>query len=151
MLAVRDGRLFLAAQALDSIAIGVSLVALPWLILQNGGSHAQAGLVYPFTVIPYVVFGLSAGSIGDRLPPRTVMVFGHAGQALCAAVIPLWTIAGAPPVGVVYAAGFAVGTGRVFVDAAAFGAVASIVGAERFTEGQSALSAAWSIGLFAGP
>jgi predicted MFS family arabinose efflux permease len=151
MLAVRDGRLFLAAQALDSIAIGVSLVALPWLILQNGGSQAQAGLVYSFTIVPYVVFGLSAGSIGDRLPPRTVMVSGHVAQALCAAVIPLWTIAGAPPVAVVYAAGFAVGTGRVFVDAAAFGAVASIVGTERFTEGQSALSAAWSIGLFAGP
>jgi len=151
MLAARDGRLFLGAQALDAIAIGVSLVALPWLILQNGGSHAQAGLVYSFTIIPYVVFGLSAGSIGDRLAPRTVMVCGHVSQALCAAVIPLWTIAGAPPVGVVYAAGFAVGSGRVFVDAAAFGAVASIVGRDHFTEGQSALSAAWSIGLFAGP
>jgi Transmembrane secretion effector len=48
-------------------------------------------------------------------------------------------------------AAFAVGSGRVFVDAAAFGAVATIVGAERFVEGQAAVSAAWSIGFFAGP
>jgi predicted MFS family arabinose efflux permease len=151
MLAVRDGRLFLAAQALDSLAIGLSLVALPWLVLQNGGSHGEAGLVYSASVLPYVVFGLTAGSVGDRLPRRTVMLCGHAAQAACAAVIPIWTLAGTVPVGVVLAAAFAVGAGRVFVDAAAFGAVASIVGTERFVEGQSAVSAAWSIGLFAGP
>jgi predicted MFS family arabinose efflux permease len=151
LLAVRDGRLFLIAQALDALAIGVSLVALPWLVLQNGGSHAEAGLVYSVSVLPYVVFGLTAGSIGDRLPRRQVMLAGHLAQAACAAVIPLWTLAGSPPVGVVLAAAFAVGSGRVFVDAAAFGAVASIVGAEKFTEGQAALSASWSLGFLAGP
>jgi MFS family permease len=151
MLAVRDGRLFLAAQALDSLAIGLSLVALPWLVLQQGGSQAEAGLVYTVSVIPYVVLGLSAGAVGDRFSRRTVMLYGHAVQAACAVVIPVWTLAGTPPVGVVLAEAFAVGAGRVFVDAAAFGAVASIVGRERFVEGQSALSAAWSVGLFAGP
>lgn len=151
LLAVRDGRLFLTAQALDALAIGVSLVALPWLVLQNGGSHAEAGLVYSVSVLPYVVFGLAAGSIGDRLPRRQVMLAGHLAQAACAAVIPLWTLAGSPPVGVVLAAAFAVGSGRVFVDAAAFGAVASIVGTENFIEGQSALSAFWSLGFLAGP
>lgn len=151
MLAARDGRLFLFAQALDALAIGLSLVALPWLVLQNGGSHTEAGLVYSASVLPYVVFGLLAGSIGDRFPRRTVMLCGHAAQTVFAAVIPIWTLAGAPPVGVVLGAAFAVGAGRVFVDAAAFGAVASIVGTERFVEGQSALSAAWSLGLFAGP
>jgi MFS family permease len=151
MLAVRDGRLFLFAQALDALAIGVSQVALPWLVLENGGTQAEAGLVYTASVIPYVVFGLVAGSIGDRFPRRTVMLCGHMEQTVFAAVIPIWTLAGAPPVGVVLGAAFAVGAGRVFVDAAAFGAVASIVGREHFVEGQSALSAAWSIGFFAGP
>jgi hypothetical protein len=151
MLAVRDGRLFLAAQALDALAIGLSLVALPWLVLQNGGSHAEAGLVYSLSVLPYAAFGLAAGSIGDRFPRRMVMLCGHAAQTVCAGVIPIWTVAGTPPVGVVLAAAFAVGSGRVFVDAAAFGAVASIVGRERFVEGQSALSAAWSVGFLAGP
>lgn len=151
MFAARDGRLFLFAQALDALAIGVAQVALPWLVLQNGGTQGQAGLVYAASVIPYVVFGLVAGSIGDRFPRRTVMLSGHAAQAVFAAVIPIWTLTGAPPVGVVLGAAFFVGAGRVFVDAAAFGAVASIVGAEHFVEGQSALSASWSIGYFAGP
>jgi MFS family permease len=151
MLAVRDGRLFLAAQALDSLAIGVSLVALPWLVLQGGGSQAEAGLVYSVTVVPYLLLGLVAGSVGDRFSRRRVMLVSHAAQALSSAVIPLWTLGGSPPVGVVLAAAFAVGAGRVFADAAAFGAVASIVGPERFVDGQGAVSAAWSVGLFAGP
>ena len=61
MLAVRDGRLLLSAQAFDAMAIGVAAVALPWLVLKAGGSHGQAGLVYVLTVVPYVVFGLLAG------------------------------------------------------------------------------------------
>jgi MFS family permease len=151
MLAVRDGRLFLAAQALDAVAIGVSLVALPWLVLRGGGSAGQAGLVYPVTIAPYFVFGLLAGAVGDRYPRRAVMLASHVSQAAFAAVIPIWTISGTPPLGVILAAGFAVGAGRVFADAGAFGAVAAIVGPERFGDGQAALSAGWSLGLFAGP
>jgi MFS family permease len=151
MLAVRDGRLFLAAQALDALAIGVALVALPWLVLRAGGSAARAGLVYPVTIAPYFLFGLVAGVAGDRFPRRALMLCSHAGQAAFAAIIPVWSVVGTPPFGVVLAVGFAVGSGRVFVDAAAFGAVAAIVGTERFVDGQAALSAAWSLGLFAGP
>ena len=42
MLAARDGRLLLAAQSLDALAIGVAGVALPWLVLNGGGSHVTA-------------------------------------------------------------------------------------------------------------
>ena len=97
MLAVRDGRLLLAAQALDAMAIGVAGVALPWLVLRAGGSHGQAGLVFALTVVPYVVFGLFAGALSDRRSPRLVMLSAHAFQALCATVIPVWTIGGTPP------------------------------------------------------
>jgi hypothetical protein len=51
-------RLFLAAQGLDSVAIGIAGVALPWLLLSEGHSVGLASLVYPLTVVPCVVFGL---------------------------------------------------------------------------------------------
>jgi predicted MFS family arabinose efflux permease len=75
----------------------------------------------------------------------------HAVQTLAACVIPLWAFAGGPPVGVALLAAFVIGSARVFADAAAFRAVASVVGPEDFVRGQSALSAAWSVGFFAGP
>src|SRR5204862_4499186 len=61
------------------------------------------------------------------------------------------TIAGVPPVAAILALAFGIGAARVFADAGTFGAVASIVGVERFGEGQATLSAAWGVGLFAGP
>lgn len=151
LLGDRDMRLFLAAQGLDSVAIGVAGVALPWLLLSEGHSVGLAGLVYPVTIVPFVVFGLPAGALGDRLAWRRVMYASHATQAAASASIPLWALSGPPPLALVLTAAFVVGSGRVFADAAAFGAVASVVGPENFTRGQSALSAVWSIGFLAGP
>jgi MFS family permease len=152
LLSGRDGRLFLAAQALDALAVGISTVALPWLVLDGGGSAGAAGLVATMALVPYVLFGLVAGVAGDRFARRQLLLGAHTVQALAAIVIPLWTIeAGTPPIGIVLAAAFVIGTCRVFADAAAFGAVSSIVGRAHFTEGQAMLSAAWSIGLVAGP
>lgn len=151
LFAHRDMRLFLGAQGLDALAIGVASVALPWLLLKEGYSAALAGLIYPLTIVPYLVFGLLAGSIGDRFSWRKVMYVSHAVQALASASIPLSAIAGPPPLPLVLIAAFMVGSGRVFADAAAFGAVASVVGPENFVRGQSALSAVWSVGFLAGP
>ena len=79
------------------------------------------------------------------------MLWAHTCQAAVASVIPLWTITGTPPLAAILPLAFAIGSARVFADAGTFGAVAAIVGVERFTEGQATLSAAWGVGLFAGP
>ena len=151
LLSDRDGRLLLAAQALDVVGAGVSMIALPWLVLDHGGTSTQAGLIFALSVFPYVLFGLPAGVIGDRHSRQKVMWISHALQALVALVIPLWAFSGHPPLGVVLLAAFAIGTARVFVDAAVFGSIASLIGRERFTQGQATLSAAWAFGYFAGP
>ena len=55
------------------------------------------------------------------------------------------------PLVLIYASALAVTSGRVFVDAAAFGAIARLVGDAHFVEGQSALSFVWSLGFLVGP
>lgn len=151
MLQTRDGQLFLAAQSLDAMAIGVAQVALPWLVLDATGSEAQAGLVFMLGLAPYVVFGLPAGLIADRFRRRNVIWMAHAFQAVVAVIVPVWAIAGTPPILVVAATAFAVGSARAFSDAGAFGAISSLVGREQFSSGQALLAASWSIGLVAGP
>src|SRR3954468_15132008 len=96
LLAGRDGRLFLGAQGLDALAQGISGVALPWLVLDGGGSAGAAGLVATMALGPYVLFGLFAGVIGDRIARRPLLLGSHAAQALVALVIPIWTITGHP-------------------------------------------------------
>ncbi len=151
LLRTRDGRRLFAAQALSLAGHGISTVALPWLVLEQGGSKAAAGLVFTFTTLPYVVFALPAGVVGDRLPVRGVIWVSHAAQALCALAVPLWSLASSPPTGAVLVAAFAIGAGRVFSDAAVFGAVAAVVPRAEFVRGQATLGAAWAVGLLAGP
>ena len=57
-----DGRRYLIAQLMDAIGGGLALVALPWLVLDAGGSRSLAGAAYLMGTVPYVLLGLPAGS-----------------------------------------------------------------------------------------
>lgn len=130
---------------------GVSSIALPWLVLDGGGSNTEAGLVYAVSMLPYVVFGLVAGVVGDRYSRRTIMWVTLAIQTAAGLAVPLWALAAQPPLALILLAAFVIGTARVFVDAAVFGAIAAIIGRERFTQGQATLSASWAVGMLVGP
>ena len=69
LLGNRDMRLFLAAQGLDSLAIGVAGVALPWLLLSEGHSVGLAGLVGADRVVygTDYPFDMAAGPLADQL------------------------------------------------------------------------------------
>jgi predicted MFS family arabinose efflux permease len=155
LLTTPDGRRFLIAQLMDSLGGGLSSVVLPWLVLDAGGSGSEAGAAFLVGTIPYVLLGLPAGDVGDRHSRRRVMVLGAIAQLVAALIVPLVVLFGTDasdlPLIVIYAAGLGVTAGRVFVDAAAFGAIARLVGDGHFVEGQSALSFVWSMGFLLGP
>ena len=54
LLRSRDGRRFLVAQLMDSMAGGLSLVVLPWMVLDAGGSRSLAGAAFLIATIPYL-------------------------------------------------------------------------------------------------
>jgi len=155
LLRTGDGRRFLVAQLMDSMAGGLSLVVLPWIVLDAGGSRSLAGTAFLIATVPYLVLGLHAGELGDRRRRKPIMVWSAMLQAVAAAVLPaivaLGPAAGDLPIALVFAAGMGVTAGRVFVDAAAFGATARLVGDAHFVEGQSSLSLVWSLGFLIGP
>jgi MFS family permease len=146
-----DGRRLLAAQLFDSLGAGIGLVALPWIVLDAGGDASTAGLVAVFGLFPYVLFGLFAGVAGDRRSRRRVIIASHSTQTLCALAVPLWAIWGSTPEWLVLAVAFAVGIARTFADAAAFGAIAQIVGPSQFGRAQGLLSTVWATGMVSGP
>jgi MFS family permease len=155
LLRSRDGRRFLVAQLMDSMAGGLSLVVLPWMVLDAGGSRSLAGAAFLIATIPYLVLGLHAGELGDRRQRKPIMVWAAAVQAVAASALPLIVALGPAardlPVALIFAAGMGVTAGRVFVDAAAFGATARLVGDAHFVEGQANLSLVWSLGFLIGP
>ena len=153
LLAERDGRLVFAIQLCDTLAFGLGVIALPYLVLQQTGSEPLSGLTAAFGMLPYVLFGLVAGVAGDRLPRKQVLIWSYVGKAAGASSIPIYAAlnGGHVPLGIILGAAFTVGVGRAFTDAAVFGAVAEIVTPERFVEGQAVLTLAWSSGQVLGP
>jgi predicted MFS family arabinose efflux permease len=152
LLQDRDGRRLAIAQFADHFGIGIANVALPWLVLSGGGGVTLTGLVFTMGTLPYLFFGLVAGVTGDRRSRKRIMLVAFPLQALVAGLVPLWdSLTGQPPVALVLCSAFAVGVGRVYVDAASFGAVADIIGRESFVQGQAVFSVAWAAGQIAGP
>jgi MFS family permease len=151
LLHKRDGRILMLSECLNFLANGVAQVTLPWLVIDAGGSSADAAFVFTMSVIPYVIFALPAGYVGDRFKRKRILVASVLFEAAIVLPIVLWGTTGKPPVGLVLLVAAGLGLGRVFSDGAAFGAISSIAGREHFTEAQATLSAAWSVGMVAGP
>ena len=118
---------------MDSMAGGLSLVVLPWIVLDAGGSRSLAGAAFLIATIPYLALGLHAGELGDRSrrqPDDGVggRLPGGRRARCCRLIVALGPAAGDLPIALIFAAGMGVTAGRVFVDAAAFGATARLVG-----------------------
>jgi MFS family permease len=67
-------RLLFAGQVLSLIGDRVMLVALPFAVLESGGSIEAVGLVVTAQLVPFLVFALAGGVIADRGDRRRVLI-----------------------------------------------------------------------------
>ena len=67
-------RLLFAGQVLSLIGDKVMFVALPFAVLESGGSVSAVGLVVAAQLVPFLVFALVGGVIADRGDRRRVLV-----------------------------------------------------------------------------
>lgn len=135
----RDFSRYLAARVLSVVGAVVSAVSMPVLVYQLTGSAGWTSAVAAVEALPYLVFGLLAGALADRLDRRKMMValdFGVAGVLLS---VPLAWWAGVLSAPHVVVVAFAAQTAFVFFDAANFGALPALVGKDRLTAAYSTL------------
>ncbi|MCP3799703.1 MFS transporter [Allokutzneria sp. A3M-2-11 16] len=140
-----DFRRYLLARVISVAGTLVSLVALPVLVYQLTGSAAWTSAVAATEALPYLLFGLFAGALADRVNRRKLMVAADLiSSALLASVPIAWAadILTAPHVLVV---AFLAQTMFVFFDAANFGALPALVGRERTTAAFSAAFGATTV------
>ena len=67
-------RLLFAGQVLSLVGDRVMLVALPFAVLEAGGSIEAVGLVVAAQLVPFLVFALAGGVISDRGDRRRVLI-----------------------------------------------------------------------------
>ncbi|GGU46573.1 MFS transporter [Nocardioides albus] len=80
---------WLAAQTISLVGTRISMLALPWFVLETTGSPTKAGLIALFEMTPLVLSKIFGGPVIDRLGPRRVAISCDLGSAAVVGLIPL--------------------------------------------------------------
>ncbi|GAA1746126.1 MFS transporter [Aeromicrobium alkaliterrae] len=145
----RDYALFWAARVLAVAGATVTAVAVPVLTYQRSGSPLLTSAVAALQVLPYLLLGLVAGAVADRVSRRLLMVVGEVVSSV--ALASLVVVGSDASVAHVLVVAAVVPTAFVWFDAAAFGALPALVGRDRLVEANSALWTATTLVGIGGP
>jgi MFS family permease len=121
----------------------VTAVAMPVLVYRISGSPGLTALTTTLEALPYLLFGLFSGVVGDRLDRKRVMVGADLANVLVIGTVPLAWWLGHLTVAHVLVAGFVAQSLFTFFDGANFGALPVLVGRERVGEANAAI---WGVG-----
>jgi len=95
-LRVRDYRLLFSGQLISTIGDAFYAVALPWLVLTNGGNAQELGIILSAYGIPRIGSVLLGGVLSDRLRPRRVMLLADGVRAVLVGILAMLALAGHP-------------------------------------------------------
>ncbi|WP_415830223.1 MFS transporter, partial [Kibdelosporangium persicum] len=76
------------AGAVSAMGTQMTLLALPWLILQSTGSATMTGLVFAVQVLPMALLGFLGGEVIQRLGARRTMLLADAARGPIIALVP---------------------------------------------------------------
>ena len=138
-------RNFWLSRAVSGLGSAVTTVALPVLVFQQSRSPLPVSLVAAAGTLPYLVFGLVAGAVADRVDRRTLMIGTDCLSALCLGSVPVAQALGALTVGQVVVVAFLCSSLSLFFDAGGYGFVPALVGKNRLAEANSALYGAETV------
>jgi len=147
---VPDFRWFWLSRVVSGLGSAVTTVALPVLTFQETGSPLMVSLVAASATLPYVVFGLIAGTVADRTDRRRLMILTDGLNAACIASVPAASALGILTGGQVLVVAFASAGLGLFFDAGVYGFVPDIVGKDKLTEANSAVYGAQTVVRIAG-
>ena len=94
---------FLIANAISQVGSKLTLVALPWFVLQTSGSASRTGITAFFFTVPLVVAAFFGGGIVERLGFKRASIVSDLGSGIAVALIPLLYAASALPFGLLLA------------------------------------------------
>ncbi len=135
----RDWRRYWISRIVSYAGGTITYVAAPILVYSLSGSPLLTGVTAATEGLPYLLFGLLAGALADRMDRRRVMVGADLVNAAVLATVPVAAAMGRLTAAHVILAGLVTMTVFVFWDAANFGAVPTLVGKQRIREATNAV------------
>ncbi|MFE3456129.1 MFS transporter [Nocardiopsis aegyptia] len=135
-------RRLLASSALGNLGDGIALVALPWYASTLTDDPLAVAAVGAAARLPWLLFALIAGVVGDRVDRRRLMVFSGGGKALVLAALTALVALDAAGLPVVLVAALLVGVCDVCFDNTAQALLPSVVPHSRLERANGTL---WSV------
>jgi MFS family permease len=144
-------RLFLGGQSASRLGDGFAVLAVPLLVLHLTRDPLAAGLAAAPRGVGYLLVGLPAGPIVDRLNPWWVLITVDVVRACVFVVLPLLAWCGAAQLWLILALAFLAGAATVFFDAALAVAVKDLFDREGLLRANSVLETATQMAQVIGP
>ena len=148
----RDFLQLWSAETISQLGSQVSLLALPLVAISV--LHAttfQVGALTAVEFSPFVLFGLPAGAIVDRLPRRPVLVCADIGRAIALASVPIAYAFDVLSYGQLVGVVFVTGSLTVFFDVAYQSILPALVERDQLADGNAKLEISRSGAQLAGP
>jgi MFS family permease len=120
-----------AAAGLANLGDGVGLIAAPLLAATLTRDPVLIGGLTATQFVPYLLLGVPAGVLVDRVERRTAMIVANLVRAAALAGLCAGLVGGVVTIAWLYALGLLLGAAECVYDAAAEGAVPRLVGPER--------------------
>jgi len=148
----RDFLKLWGADTVSQLGSQVTLLALPIVaITVLRATTLQVGLLSAVEMAPFLLVGLPAGAIVDRLRRRPVLIAGDVGRALALASIPIAHAFDALGLAQLYVVAFTTGVLTVFFDVAYMAYLPALVDRDQLADGNTKLEISRSGGQIAGP
>lgn len=135
----RDWRRYWSSRVVSYAGGTIIFVAAPILVYSLTGSALLTGVTTATEGLPYLLFGLVAGALSDRVDRQRLMVRCDLLNAAVLATVPVAAALGHLTAAHVIVVGFVSMTVFVFFDSANFGAVPTLVGKDRIGAANSAV------------
>jgi MFS family permease len=135
-------RAFWVATAISNLGDGIRLTALP-LLAATITRDPQLIAAVPLVIwLPWLIFGLPAGAIVDRVDRKALIRNVQLVRAVFMAGLTFLVFQGAASLPLIYLTAFVIGAGEVFADSATQTVVPALVPRERLEDGYGRMLAA---------
>lgn len=141
------------AELISQLGSAFSGLALPWFVLVTTHSTTRMGFVFAVELLPFVLFGLHAGVVVDRLGPRTTMLVADLARAPTIAIVPFLREVGGLSFAVILVVAFALGLFSTAYFTCQRALIPAIVGtdAQAVSRANTVLEGATNFTSFTGP
>ncbi|MFJ8042657.1 MFS transporter [Kitasatospora sp. NPDC096147] len=148
----RDFRQLWIGDSISQVGSAVTLLALPFLAIKVlDATPFEAALLTMFQYLAFLLLGLPAGALVDRMRHRRVMIVGDLGRALLLGSVPVAYWLDVLTLGQLYAVTFGVSVLTLFFDVAYQSLLPQLVDDDRLMEGNAKLEATRNVAEVGGP